>query len=128
MRLTATPSFSAAQPARRVEIAQRLAAQEIADPAVDVRRLAGDAEQRLAVRAGFRPNGAAHARPVHDAMLDTTQRQIVPSTNGAASGSRRSRAAIQPPCFCANSLASRTLPRGGMVRMTSRVAAWMRSV
>ena len=50
----------------------------------------------------------------------------MPSANGAASGSRRSRAAIQPPCFWANSLASRTLPRGGMVRMTSRLAAWMR--
>jgi hypothetical protein len=47
----------------------------------------------------------------------------VPSAKGAASGRRRSRAAIQPPFFCANSLASRTLPRGGMVRMISRVAA-----
>ena len=45
----------------------------------------------------------------------------VPSAKGAASGRRCSRAAIQPPCFCANSLASRTLPRGGMVRMTSRL-------
>ena len=65
---------------------------------------------------------------MHDAMLDAAQRHDAPSANGAASGSRRSRAAIQPPCFCANSLASRTLPRGGMVSTTSRVAAWMRSV
>ena len=43
-------------------------------------------------------------------------------------GSRCNRVAIQLPCLCANSLASRRLPRGGMVRMTSRDAAWMRSV
>ena len=51
-----------------------------------------------------------------------------PSANGAASGSRLSRAAIQPPCFCANSLASFTLPRGGIVRTTSREAASIRKV
>jgi hypothetical protein len=47
---------------------------------------------------------------------------------GASSGSRSSRAAIQPPCFCANARASFKLPRGGMVSTTSRVAEWMRSV
>ena len=48
---------------------------------------------------------------------------VAPSANGAATGRRHRRAAIQPPCFCANSLASFKLPRGGMVRMTSREAA-----
>ena len=38
------------------------------------------------------------------------------------------RGAIQPPCFWANSFASLRLPRGGMVRTTSREAASMRSV
>ena len=47
---------------------------------------------------------------------------VAPAMKGAASGNRRSRAAIQPPCFCANAFASRTLPRSGMVRITSRVA------
>ena len=77
--------------ARRFEIAQRLAAEEIADAAVDVRRLAGDAEQRLAVRAGLRPHRAAHARPVHDAMLDAAQRQ-----HRAVGERRRLRQAAQP--------------------------------
>ena len=51
-----------------------------------------------------------------------------PSANGAASGNRPSRAAIQPPCFWANSPASFSVPRGGIVKMTSRVVAWMRNV
>src|SRR6478672_7485029 len=44
-----------------------------------------------------------------------------PSAKGAATGRRHSRAAIQPPCFCANSFASLRLPRGGV--HAKRVAA-----
>ena len=53
---------------------------------------------------------------------------IMPCANGVACGRRFSRAAIQAPCFCANSRASFRLPRGGMVSTTSREAASMRSV
>jgi hypothetical protein len=52
----------------------------------------------------------------------------VPCAKGMASGNRRTRAAIHAPFFCANSLACFTLPRGGIVSTTSRLAAWMRSV
>ena len=51
-----------------------------------------------------------------------------PGANRTASGNRSSRAEIQPPCFCANSLASFMLPRGGMVSTTTREAASMRKV
>ena len=115
--------------ARGFEIAQRLAAKEIADAAVDVRGVRR--RRRAAPRRPRRsPVQTVPRTPGRCTMRCWTPRNgsTVPSAKGAASGRRRSRAAIQPPCFCANSLASRTLPRGGMVRMTSRVAAWMRSV
>jgi hypothetical protein len=57
---------------------------------------------------------------VYDAVWNAAQRN--------RDGSRLSRAAIQPPCCCAKSRASRTLPRGGMVSTTSREGASMRSV
>src|SRR6478672_1199666 len=52
-----------------LQIAQRLAAEEIADAAVDVRRVAGDAEQWLAVLAQIRPDRATDGTPVNDTML-----------------------------------------------------------
>ena len=116
-------------PARGFEIAARLALEEIADAAADMRRLAGDAEEPVAVRiVGLGPDRAARAAPVHDAMRHAAQRHSVPCANGAACGRRLRRAAIQPPCFCAKSRASFRLPRGGMVSTTSREAASMRSV
>src|SRR6185295_19969405 len=64
--------------ARYFQIAQRLAAKIIADPAVDVRGLAGNTKQRLAVTAGLDPDRSARARPMRDTMLDAAQRKHGP--------------------------------------------------
>ena len=110
------------------ELVLGLAPQKIADAAVNVRCIAGDAEQpppspsvsvqtvprtprRCVIRCGMPRSGTT-----------------TPCAKRTASGNRPSRAAIQPPCFCANSRASFKVPRGGIVRITSRVAAWMRKV
>ena len=115
-------------PACGFEIALRLALEKIADAAVDVRRLARDAEQALSAVIGLDPNRTAAARRLTMRCGSPRSGSSRPWVKGAASGNRLSRAAIQPPCFCAKSLASFTLPRGGMVRTTSREAASMRSV
>jgi hypothetical protein len=50
------------------EVALGFAAQEIADAAVDVRPIAGDAEQRLAAAIDLGPHRAAHATTMRDSM------------------------------------------------------------
>src|SRR5262249_17795599 len=65
-----------------LEIALRLALQKVADAAVDMRRLAGDAEHALAAFIDLRPRRAARARPVDDTMWLTAQRHIHPLREG----------------------------------------------
>jgi len=54
--------------ARRLEIALRLALEEIAGAAVDVRRLARNAQQPVAGFVRLGPHGAAHAAAIDDAV------------------------------------------------------------
>ena len=96
-------------------------------PPRDVRRLAGNAQQMFAVTC-LGPDGAARAGPMLDPVRTPRSGSMVPCTKGSACGRRRSRAAIQAPCFSAKSLACFTLPRGGIVSTTSRLTAWIRSV
>src|SRR5205823_2963444 len=55
--------------ARGFEVASRLALEEVGDPAADMGRRARHAKEPRPVRAGLRPDGAARARPVRDAVL-----------------------------------------------------------
>ena len=74
-----------------VEIARRLALEVVADAAVDVRRLAGDAEQPLAVLVGLGPHRAARAAAMHDAVRHAAQRNL-----GAVRERRGFRQPLQP--------------------------------
>jgi len=65
--------------------------QEIIDAAVDVRRIAGDADQPLAGVAQFGPHRAAHTGAMLDAMVLAAQRD-----DGARLERRRFRQAMQP--------------------------------
>src|SRR5262249_59604811 len=65
-------------PARGLEIALRLAFEEVAGAAVDVRRLAGDAKHSRAALVGLGPHRAARAAAIDDAMRFTAQRYLHP--------------------------------------------------
>src|SRR5262245_51724548 len=65
-------------PARGLEIALRLAFEEVAGAAVDVRRLAGNAKQLLAALVRRGPHRAAAAGAVDDAIALTAQREPEP--------------------------------------------------
>src|SRR5262249_53019169 len=64
--------------ARRVEIALRLALEEVADAPVEVRGFARDAEQALAAVVGLGPYRAAHAAAMNDAVRIAAQRHVHP--------------------------------------------------
>src|SRR5262249_21312325 len=78
-------------PARRLEIALRLAFEEIAGTAVDVRRLAPNAQPPAARVVRLRPRPAAHAPAAVDAVGVTPQRYL----NSVGKGRRR-RQALEP--------------------------------
>src|SRR5580698_1776087 len=60
--------------ARGFELAPGLAAQVIADAPVEMRRVASDAQQSLAIFGHFGPDRAAHAAAVRDAVRHAAQR------------------------------------------------------
>src|SRR6266511_1929933 len=74
--LDANPELVGVTPARGLQLALRLALEEVADAAVDVRRFARDAEQPAAICVGLGPHGAAHAAAVDNAMRLTAQRHV----------------------------------------------------
>ena len=127
-RLIATPSASAARRLAASRSRFDLALEKIGDPARDMRRVAGDAEQALARSPALDPDRAALPAPVHDAVIDAAQRD-----HGAVRERRRLRQPAEPRRDPAAVLlrefrACLRLPRGGMVSTTSRVTEWMRSV
>ncbi len=69
-----TPRSAAKRRLAVFEFALGLPAQEIADAAVDVRRFAGDAEKPFAIVAAIRPDSAALAAPMRNAMGDAAER------------------------------------------------------
>jgi len=124
IRLIATPNCSAA---RRLETSRSRNASR-RRKSLTRRSMCGASpathKQRLAVGACFRPHCAAQAGPVHDAVFARhataaayRRRREPPAAGGAAAPRSSRHSSVR------NSLASRTLPRGGMVRMISRVAA-----
>ncbi len=65
-------------PARALEIALRLALEEVADAAVDVRALARDAQQEPTFSVSLGPHRSALAAAMHDAVGHTAQRHLGP--------------------------------------------------
>jgi hypothetical protein len=63
-------------PAGGIEIALRLALEEVADPAIEMDDLSGNAQQPAAMLVGLGPHRAALAPPMHDPMHHATQRQL----------------------------------------------------
>src|SRR5262249_41597665 len=85
-------------PARSIELAMRLALEEIADTPVVVRRIAGDADQARAVVTRFDPHRRARARPMHHPMRHAAERHDGPISErrrlGETLQSRRDPAAV----------------------------------
>jgi hypothetical protein len=77
--------------AGRFQIAPRFALEEVADAAIQMGRLAGDAHDALAAIVGLGPDRAAHAAAMHDAMRDAAQRNLDAMHEG-----RRFRQALEP--------------------------------
>jgi len=63
-------------PAGDLEIAPRLALEEVGDAAIEMRRLTGDAQEACRRDRRSRSHRAALAAPVHDAMADAAQRHL----------------------------------------------------
>ncbi len=63
-------------PRRRFHVAPGFALEIVADPARQMPRIAGDAQEPLAVLADLGPRRAARLRPMRDAMRNAAQRQF----------------------------------------------------
>src|SRR5580692_2748843 len=98
--------------ARGFELAPGLAAQVIADAPVEMRRVAGDAQQSLAVTGYFSPDGATHAAAVCDAVRYAAQRH-----HDAVGERRRLR---QPPEPCGDPAAVLLRERARFLQRAAR--------
>jgi len=114
--------------ARGFEIAQRLTAEKIADAAVDMRGVARDADQRLAAAADFRPHRSARAGAMDDTMIEPAQRHDGAVVERLGLGQAVAIARDPAAVLLCELLRLLEAAARRMVRITSRVPAWMRSV
>src|SRR6516225_2067255 len=93
-------------PARGLEIALRLALEEVAGAAVDVRRLARNAQEPVAGFVRLGPHRAAHAAAIDDAMRLAAQRHLD---------------AVRERCRCRQALEPRGDPAAVLLRELFRL-------